>query len=240
MNNLSRKEDAVTASIIIAGDLSKLSESDKVLYYRGYCERLGLDSFTKPFDILNLKGKEVLYLTRSGAQQLNKMHLVSHQIISRELMAGPEIYQVIARATLPDGRFTESMSAVSIANLKGENYCNALMKAETKAKRRSTLDLLGLGILSEEEAVTLPGEIVRLPIDAPTVEAEVIESGEMLNIAGAVLMQNYEPDEIVEVLKYCTTVTLLNALYQNNKATVEAAGLRPMFSDRKKFIQSQS
>ena len=241
-NNLQRKEDAVTASIIIAGDLSKLSEGDKVLYYRGYCERLGLDSYTKPFEILNLKGKEVLYLTRSGAQQLNKMHSVSHQIISRELMAGPEIYQVIARATLPDGRFTESMSAVSIANLKGENYCNALMKAETKAKRRSTLDLLGLGILSEEEAVTLPGEVVKLNIEPPVMDAEIVgdEQDGLLNVAGAVLLQNYEPDEIVEVLQYCETVAQLNALYQNNKATVEAYGLRPMFSNRKSLIQSQA
>jgi hypothetical protein len=237
---LQQKEAAVTASIIIDGDLSRLHPSDKVLYYRGYCERLGLDPFTKPFDLLRLQGREVLYLTRSGAQQLNKMHGVSHQIISRELMAEPGIFQVIARATLPDGRFTESMSAVSIANLKGEQYCNALMKAETKAKRRSTLDLLGLGILSEEEAVSLPGE--RVDIAPPPDAVEVYSEDEELNIdiAKAVIFQYDEPDAIVEVLKYVETVAQLNALYQHNKATVEACGLRPMFSDRKKFIQSQS
>ena len=237
---LQQKEAAVTASIIIDGDLSRLHPSDKVLYYRGYCERLGLDPFTKPFDLLRLQGREVLYLTRSGAQQLNKMHGVSHQIISRELMQEPGIFQVIARATLPDGRFTESMSAVSIANLKGEQYCNALMKAETKAKRRSTLDLLGLGILSEEEAVTLPGE--RVDIAPPPDAVEVYSEDEELNIdiAKAVVIQYDEPDAIVEVLKYVETVAQLNALYQHNKGTVEACGLRPMFSDRKKFIQSQS
>jgi hypothetical protein len=237
---LQQKEAAVTASIIIDGDLSRLHPSDKVLYYRGYCERLGLDPFTKPFDLLRLQGREVLYLTRSGAQQLNKMHGVSHQIISRELMAEPGIFQVIARATLPDGRFTESMSAVSIANLQGEQYCNALMKAETKAKRRSTLDLLGLGILSEEEAVTLPGE--RVDIAPPPDAVEVYSEDEELNIdiAKAVVIQYDEPDAIVEVLKYVETVAQLNALYQHNKGTVEACGLRPMFSDRKKFIQSQS
>ena len=237
---LQQKEAAVTASIIIDGDLSRLHPSDKVLYYRGYCERLGLDPFTKPFDLLRLQGREVLYLTRSGAQQLNKMHGVSHQIISRELMAEPGIFQVIARATLPDGRFTESMAAVSIANLKGEQYCNSLMKAETKAKRRSTLDLLGLGILSEEEAVTLPGE--RLDI-TPTAEAQGMyweDEAPKLDIAKAVAMQYDHPDDVVEVLKYVETVAQLNALYQHNKGTVEACGLRPMFSDRKKLIQSQS
>jgi hypothetical protein len=237
---LQQKEAAVTASIIIDGDLSRLHSSDKVLYYRGYCERLGLDPFTKPFDLLRLQGREVLYLTRSGAQQLNKMHGVSHQIISRELMQEPGIFQVIARATLPDGRFTESMSAVSIANLKGEQYCNALMKAETKAKRRSTLDLLGLGILSEEEAVTLPGERVDIAPPPDAVEVYAEEEKFNIDINKAVVIQYDEPDAIVEVLKYVETVAQLNALYQHNKGTVEACGLRPMFSDRKKFIQSQS
>lgn len=238
---LQQKEAAVTASIIIDGDLSRLHPSDKVLYYRGYCERLGLDPFTKPFDLLRLQGREVLYLTRSGAQQLNKMHGVSHQIISRELMAEPGIFQVIARATLPDGRFTESMSAVSIANLKGEQYCNALMKAETKAKRRSTLDLLGLGILSEEEAVTLPGERVEIASPSTPNPVEVYaEEEQTFDASKAVTLQYDSPDDIVEVLKYCNTIAHLNALYQHNKAVVESSGIRPMFSDRKKFIQSQT
>jgi hypothetical protein len=196
-----------------------------------------------PFDLLRLLGRVVLYLTRSGAQQLNKMHGVSHQIISRELMQEPGIFQVISRATLPDGRFTESMSAVSIANLKGEAYCNALMKAETKAKRRSTLDLLGLGILSEEEAVTLPGERVDIAPPSTPDPVEVYAEEDListLDISRAVMMQYDEPDAIVEVLKYVTTVAHLNALYQHNKAVVESSGIRPMFSDRKKFIQSQA
>lgn len=237
---LQQKEAAVTASIIIDGDLSRLHPSDKVLYYRGYCERLGLDPFTKPFDLLRLQGREILYLTRSGAQQLNKMHGVSHQIISRELMAEPGIFQVIARATLPDGRFTESMAAVSIANMKGEQYCNALMKAETKAKRRSTLDLLGLGILSEEEAVTLPGERLEIAPEPSTVAAEVMEEEPTLNVDHAVTLTYGYPEEIVEVLQYVQTIGQLNALYLANKKTVEFAGLKSMFSDRKKFIQSQS
>jgi hypothetical protein len=41
-------------------------------------------------------------------------------------------------------------------------------------------------------------------------------------------------------LQYVKTIGQLNALYLANKKTVEHAGLKPMFSDRKKFIQSQS
>ena len=155
MSELQKTDNEITSNLILNGDLGKLSQPQKVAYYNGYCQRLGLDPFTKPFDLLKLSGKEVLYLTRSGAQQLNKLHKVSHSITSRELIADAGIYQVTARAE-SEGRYTESIGAVNIANLKGDAYANAIMKAETKAKRRATLDLLGLGILDETEVETIP------------------------------------------------------------------------------------
>jgi len=58
---------------------------------------------------------------------------------------------VTAQATLPNGRSDESTGAVPIARLQGENLANALMKAETKAKRRVTLSICGLSVLDESE-----------------------------------------------------------------------------------------
>jgi hypothetical protein len=169
MTQLTKNENELTSALILNGDLSKLNAEQKVAYYNGYCTRLGLDPFTKPFEILRLNGKEVLYLTRAGAQQLNKLHKVSHAITNRQLIEGADVYQVTARAE-SDGRYTESIGAVNIAGLKGDAYANAIMKAETKAKRRSTLDLLGLGILDETEVETIPNAVV---VDAkPIVDAE--------------------------------------------------------------------
>lgn len=157
------QDQQIISSLVINGDLSKMEPALKVVYYKQYCERLGLDPFTQPFKLLRLQGKEILYCDRSGAQQLNKMHKVSHQVVARETVNG--CYVVTARATT-DGRQTESIGAVSIDNLKGEALCNAMMKAETKAKRRATLDLLGLGILDETETETIPGaEPLAAPID---------------------------------------------------------------------------
>ena len=45
------------------------------------------------------------------------------------------------------------MGVVSIAGLKGEALANAMMKAETKAKRRATLSICGLGWMDEVEAL---------------------------------------------------------------------------------------
>ncbi|WP_212005775.1 hypothetical protein [Chitinophaga sp. HK235] len=148
-------DQSIIQSLVLNGDLSKMDPQMKVTYYKQFCERIGLDPFTQPFKLLKLNGKEVLYCDRSGTQQLNKKHSISHEIRGREIIS--DCYVVTAQAIDPTGRHTESIGAVSIIGLKGENLCNAMMKAETKAKRRATLDLLGLGILDETEVDAIPG-----------------------------------------------------------------------------------
>jgi hypothetical protein len=237
-------ESAITEALIINGDLSKLHPADKVVYYKGYCERMGLDPFTKPFDLLRLQGKEVLYLNRSGSAQLNRMHGVSHSITSRNLLKEADIYEVTARATLPDGRYTESLSAVSVAGLKGDAYCNALMKAETKAKRRSTIDLVGLGILSEEEISTISNsETVEISMN-PVVEIEATpepapEPDHSNPDFDHFSNQYTDPEDISLLVDQAESVAELNRLYTNNQALVELSNLRGEFSKRKKQIMAQ-
>jgi hypothetical protein len=144
----------IIASLVINGDLAKLSPEQKVSYYRQFCERLGLDPISQPFKLLKLSGKETLYCDRGGASQLCRVHGVSHEIKNRETIQN--CYIVTAQAIDMTGRHTESTGAVNIEGLKGEALCNAMMKAETKAKRRATLDLLGLGMLDETEVESMP------------------------------------------------------------------------------------
>lgn len=194
-----------------------MSANDKVRYYNGYCERMGLDPFTKPFDILRLNGKEVLYCTRSGTQQLNKLHKVSHLITSRDTNAEAGVYIVTSKASLPDGRCTESIGAVNIAGLKGEAYANAIMKAETKAKRRATLDLLGLGVLDESEAESIPNATtvaLQTMVEAlPQMEVEaveVIEEDAELSIG-----------RLAIAIKKASNIVELKAVYDANKHKIE-------------------
>ena len=158
MTDIAKIEPELISALVIKGDLSGLNQEQKVQYYRLFCERLGLDPITQPFKLLSLQGKQVLYCDRSGAQQLNKKHGVSHEIKTRE--SSGDLYIVTCRASLPDGRFTESIGAVNVKGLAGDNLANAMMKGETKAKRRATLDLLGLGILDETETETIPNAVV--------------------------------------------------------------------------------
>jgi hypothetical protein len=178
---------------------------------------MGLDPFTKPFDILRLNGKEVLYCTRSGTQQLNKLHKVSHLITSRDTNAEAGVYIVTSKASLPDGRCTESIGAVNIAGLKGEAYANAIMKAETKAKRRATLDLLGLGVLDESEAESIPNATtvaLQTMVEAlPQMEVEaveVIEEDAELSIG-----------RLAIAIKKASNIVELKAVYDANKHKIE-------------------
>jgi hypothetical protein len=178
---------------------------------------MGLDPFTKPFDILRLNGREVLYCTRSGTQQLNKLHKVSHLITSRDINAEAGVYIVTSKASLPDGRCTESIGAVNIAGLKGEAYANAIMKAETKAKRRATLDLLGLGVLDESEAESIPNATtvaLQTMVEAlPEMEVEsveVIEEDAELSIG-----------RLAIAIKKASNIVELKAVYDANKHKIE-------------------
>lgn len=229
------KDASLVESMILHGDLKGMSPQQKIQYYNGYCQRLGLDPFTKPFDILKLNGKETLYCTRSGCQQLNKIHNVSHSITSRELIADAGVYQVTAKASLPDGRFTESIGAVGIKELKGEAYANAIMKAETKSKRRATLDLLGLGVLDETEVETIPKAQTE---QIQVIHAEVMTEEEVEEVDEEVRRMYNDQVDLLQVLERVTTMQQITNLYMFNQHLVDKnKEILKAFSNKKNQIK---
>jgi hypothetical protein len=66
------------------------------------------------------------------------------------------MYVVTVEATKPDGRKDGATGVVALAKLGGTDLANAMMKAETKAKRRVTLSICGLNILDESEIADIP------------------------------------------------------------------------------------
>jgi len=149
---------AILERVVVAGDLSKLSAAERVNYYTATCKALGLNPLSQPFQYITLNGKLTLYARKDATDQLRKMHNVSISIVSREHIS--DVYIVTARATTPEGRTDESIGAVSIGNLKGDLLCNAIMKAESKSKRRVTLSICGLGFIDESEIETIPDAVM--------------------------------------------------------------------------------
>lgn len=162
--------------VVVGGDLSKLSPAQRVQYYRAVCQSVGVNPLTKPFDYIVLNGHLTLYATRTCTDQIRANAKISITITGRELVE--DVYVVTARGTMPDGRTDEATGAVSIAGLKGDAKANAMLKAETKAKRRLTLSMVGLGWLDESEVGSVAdahpvrvdpdtGEILDAPAKAP-------------------------------------------------------------------------
>jgi hypothetical protein len=145
----------VLEAVLIGGDLSGLTSQQRADYYGAVCRALGLNPLTKPFEYLTLNGKLRLYALRDCADQLRRIHGISITITNRERLG--DLYLVTARARDRNGREDESLGAVALGSLKGDALANALMKAETKAKRRVTLSLAGLGWLDETEIDTIAG-----------------------------------------------------------------------------------
>ena len=147
-------------SVLIKGDLSKLNEQQRTEYYMRLCHSIGLNPMTQPFQYLTLNNKLVLYARRDCADQLRKINGISIEIVSQDRLDG--LLSIHVRAKDKDGRQDEDLGVVSFPDtLKGEMAANAILKAVTKAKRRVTLSLSGLGFLDETEVADIPQDAKR-------------------------------------------------------------------------------
>jgi hypothetical protein len=157
--------------VLMVGDLAQLTAQERVSYYGAVCESVGLNPLTKPFEYISLNRKLTLYATKDAAQQLRKINGVS--ISQPNIQFDEGLVIVSLNATDKTGRSDSDLGAVSVGNLQGENKANAIMKAITKAKRRVTLSICGLGFLDETEVTAIPGALRVVVEDT----GEIIDSG---------------------------------------------------------------
>jgi len=160
-----RNQDAVE-SALVRNDISKLSTPERISYYNNLCESVGLNPLTKPFAFLSLQGREVVYATKDCTEQLRKIHGVSTQIVSQGVVG--DCYEVHVKAQDRTGRTDEDFASIPLGNLKGADLSNLKMKCLTKAKRRVTLSICGLGILDESELDTI-AQSLKKPAENPQI-----------------------------------------------------------------------
>lgn len=147
---------AALERVMLMGDLSQLTPTQRSEYYMRVCQSIGLNPYTRPFGYIRLNNKLTLYAFRDCADQLRKMHGISIEIVDRKLSDG--LLSVHVRATTKGGRSDEDFGVIPVpAKLAGEAGANLIMKCVTKAKRRVTLSICGLGMLDETEVVTIAG-----------------------------------------------------------------------------------
>lgn len=144
--------DAVEQALAI-GDMAKMSVDVRVAYYVATCQSAGLNPMTRPFDLIKGDDGTIrLYPNKVAAEQLRKMHRVSILVKERRMDVENGLYVVTVQVSTPDGRQDEAQGIVDIAGKKGTALANTLLRCETKAKRRATLSLCGLGYEDSEDA----------------------------------------------------------------------------------------
>jgi hypothetical protein len=145
----------IMESVLIKGDLARLTPDERVTYYNAVCKSIGLNPLTQPLAYMNLQGRLQLYAKRDAADQLRRLRNVSLEILHQGLT--DDLYSVHVQATDATGRKDEDLGVVPLpANVKGEFRANMILKAVTKAKRRVTLSICGLGFLDETEVESIP------------------------------------------------------------------------------------
>lgn len=154
--------------VLVGGDLKALSPAERISYYKAVCESAGLNPLTRPFDYIVLNGKLTFYARKDCAEQLRQIHGVSIHKLDKEFIDG--IFTVTAYARRADGRDDSDMGALDIGRLSGEAKCNAMMKCITKAKRRVTLSICGLGWLPDETEVESIPNAAKASVDLETGE----------------------------------------------------------------------
>lgn len=155
---------AIMESVMLGGDLSKLTPSQRVSYYRSVCESIGVNYLTKPFDYIWLNKKDgdkwikvlTLYAKKDCTDQLRKINSVS--IIDVNIVETEKQFIVKVKGQDKEGRQDVEIGVVNKGDMRGDS-ANEKMKAVTKAKRRLTLSLCGLGWLDETEVQTIPDAI---------------------------------------------------------------------------------
>jgi hypothetical protein len=193
---------------LIDGDLSGLSDKERMDYYIMRCQAADLDPRSQPFQYITLPGRKgrdgradepgklTLYASKGTADQLIAKHRLSVKILRRGFDKEVTCYVVEAQVTFPGGQSVENLGAVFIyEDARGDALPNAVMKATTKAIRRTVLSACGLGMLDESEIDSISGAVtariqqppsplrsalddVRRPAPAPVAPAPRTEFGQ--------------------------------------------------------------
>lgn len=147
---------SIAEQVLGQGDLSKLTSEQRAAYLVELSKSLGLNPLSRPFEIQTFNGKTVLYARKDCTEQLRKRDGVTVRIVSRELVGDCYVVHVQAEAPAGKGkRHDEDLGVVPIKGLVAGDLANAIMRAITKAKRRITLSICGLGIPDESEVESM-------------------------------------------------------------------------------------
>lgn len=170
-------------SALAKNDYSKLTEQERAVLLNKTCESMGLNPLGQPFGFFDQGGKVVLYAKRACSDQLSKIHGLSIIECGESFNEKTRILTVKVKMKDRDGRESMNRGDVFIGpNLTGEPLANAYMKCHTKAVRRCTLAMCGLGFLDETEVEDIRQPQALLPGKSTIQFANQIQKQELIQL----------------------------------------------------------
>jgi len=198
----------IAERVMMHGDLSKLSQQERVAYYMATCKSLGLNPLTRPFDYISLNGKLTLYAKKDATDQLRRIYEIS--IDALEVSFQDELIIVNVRGHNKDGRTDAEVGVVKKSDMRGD-IANAIMKASTKAKRRLTLSICGLGFLDETEVETIPGARVMPASEVAPIPYDQARQAVVKTKGGERFLGELTAEELQKVVENSKTPDLIEA-----------------------------
>ncbi len=195
----------IISQVVATGDLKGLTPAQKTQYILMTCQSQGLNPLlaAQYYEIIVFQKKEILYAKKGLAEALRDSRNINCKIFSSQVDKDLGLYSVKAVASLPNGRSEESLAVLSIeveetdgwtrtadgrnipkktgkfVAARGQELANLMMKCETKAKRRATLALCGLGIeernFETENVYDIDDIAVKYALRGPDNDATIID-----------------------------------------------------------------
>lgn len=198
LKNIPPEMMAKIEKALIEGDLKPLNDYERLCFYYKKCASLNLNPDTGPFAYITLNGKLTLYAKKDCTEQLRSIHGISITKLETKTIDG--LYVVIANAIDKNGRTDAASGVVAVDGLRGDALANAFMKAETKAKRRVTLSLAGLGLTDESEIDSIPGaKVVHLETEVIAAKEPMIGGREVLEHYVELINEQSSSDELKKI-----------------------------------------
>lgn len=216
----------IIEAVIARGDIANLNPEERARYYVRVCESIGLNPMTRPFEYITLNGKLTLYARKDATDQLRAIHKVSLEIVGKQY--DKDLLTVHVRASSADGRKDEDFGSVSMIYpdtyrakngdvvkhpragqpLQGEDRANTILKAVTKAKRRATLSICGLGFLDETEVEDIEPTAVQAAPEATHSDAPRIGELQLARLRSLINERGINEPRLLKVLKVATLADL--------------------------------
>lgn len=135
------------------GSLHLLQPTELAVWLAKLKNYLHLNPFTNSILLYsNPKGELFPYVTKDACAQLRVIREISVTQMSDPIYI-PELKTVTVKISgmTKKGRMEMALGSVSLENVVPQEFANHIMWAETKAHRRLTLSLSGLGLLADVE-----------------------------------------------------------------------------------------